>query len=132
MKDNFSKQSDLYSKFRPGYPKKLFDFLLPLVPDKKSAWDCGTGNGQIAVKLSQYFNEVYATDLSAAQIDNAVKKKNIFYFVENAEETSLPDNTFDLITVAQAIHWFDFKIFYRQVDRTLRQGGIIAMIGYDV
>ena len=52
MKDNFSKQADLYSKFRPGYPKKLFDFLLPFVPDKKNAWDCGTGNGQVAAKLS--------------------------------------------------------------------------------
>ena len=132
MKDNFSKQSDLYSRFRPGYPKKLFDFLLPFIPDKKSAWDCGTGNGQVAVKLSRYFNEVYATDLSAAQIDNAVKKKNIFYSVENAEETSLPDNKFDLITVAQAIHWFDFKDFYRQVNRTLKPGGVIAIVGYGV
>src|SRR5664279_3988710 len=120
MKENFSKQSDLYSKFRPGYPNKLFDFLLPLVPDKKAAWDIGTGNGQVAVKLSKHFGEVYATDLSAAQINNAVHKKNIFYSVENAEETSLPDNKFDLITVAQAIHWFDFKNFYHQVDRTLK------------
>jgi ubiquinone/menaquinone biosynthesis C-methylase UbiE len=132
MKDNFSKQSDLYSRFRPGYPKQLFDFLIPLVPDKTSAWDCGTGNGQVAVKLSQYFNEVCATDLSAAQINNAEKKKNIFYSVENAEETLLPDNKFDLITVAQAIHWFDFKNFYRQVNRTLKPGGIIAVVGYGV
>jgi ubiquinone/menaquinone biosynthesis C-methylase UbiE len=132
MKDNFSKQSDLYSRFRPGYPKKLFDFLLPLVPDKKSAWDCGTGNGQVAVKLSNYFNEVYATDLSSAQIDNAVKKKNIYYSVENAEETLLPDNKFDLVTTAQAIHWFDFKKFYSQVNRTLKHGGVLAVIGYDV
>ncbi|MDQ2863317.1 MAG: class I SAM-dependent methyltransferase, partial [Bacteroidota bacterium] len=85
MKDNFSKQSDLYSKFRPGYPKKLFDFLMPLVPDKKEAWDCGTGNGQVAAALSGYFKKVYATDLSAAQIGNAVIKDNIFYSVEKAE-----------------------------------------------
>ena len=84
MKDNFSKQSDLYSRFRPGYPRLLFDFLLPLVPDKKTAWDCGTGNGQVAVKLSLYFDEVYATDLSSAQIENADKKQNIFYY--NAAE----------------------------------------------
>src|SRR5664279_4773068 len=103
MKDNFSKQSDLYSRFRPGYPGKLFDFLLPLVPDKKTAWDCGTGNGQVATKLAQYFNEVYATDLSSAQIKNAEKKGNIFYSVENAEATLFPDDKFDLITVAQAI-----------------------------
>ena len=132
MKDNFSKQSDLYSQFRPGYPKQLFNFLIPLVPDKKSAWDCGTGNGQVAVKLSQYFNKVYATDLSAAQINNAEERKNIFYSVENAEETLLPDNKFDLVTVAQAIHWFDFKNFYHQVNRTLKPGGVIAVVGYGV
>lgn len=132
MKDNFSKQSDLYSRFRPGYPRQLFDFLLPLVPDKKAAWDCGTGNGQVAIKLSMYFNEVYATDLSSAQIENAKKKQNIFYSVENAEKTSFPANKFDLITIAQAIHWFEFESFYKQADRTLKQGGVISAIGYDV
>ena len=132
MKDNFSKQSNLYAQFRPGYPKELFQFLMPLVPVKNAAWDCGTGNGQVAVKLSEYINEVYATDLSASQINNAAKRKNIIYSVENAEETSLPGNKFDLITVAQAIHWFDFKNFYQQVDRTLKQEGIIAIMGYDV
>jgi len=132
MKDNFSKQSDLYSLFRPGYPRELFDFLLPLVPDKKTAWDCGTGNGQVAVKLSMYFNEVYATDLSSSQIGNADIKPNIFYSVGNAEEPLFPDNKFDLITVAQAIHWFDFKKFYREAERTLKPGGVIGIIGYDV
>lgn len=132
MKDNFSKQSDLYAKFRPGYPKKMFDFLLPLVPDKRIAWDCGTGNGQVAISLSRYFKEVYATDISASQINNAVKKANIFYSVEKAEETLFADNTFDLVTVAQAIHWFNFKSFYDEVKRTLKQGGIVAAIGYDV
>ena len=132
MKDNFSKQSDLYSRFRPGYPRQLFDFLLPLVPDKKTAWDCGTGNGQVAVKLSRYFNEVYATDLSSAQIENAERKQNIFYSVENAEEPIFPDDKFDLITIAQAIHWFEFENFYREAKRTLKPGGIIAVFGYDV
>jgi ubiquinone/menaquinone biosynthesis C-methylase UbiE len=132
MKDNFSKQSDLYSRFRPGYPGQLFDFLLPLVPDKRNAWDCGTGNGQVAAKLSNYFTEVYATDLSAAQIENADHKKNIFYSVEKAEKTLFPDNKFDLITIAQAIHWFEFNDFYHEAQRTLKPGGIIAVMGYDI
>ncbi len=132
MKDNFSKQSDLYSRFRPGYPVKLFDFLLPLVPEKNCAWDCGTGNGQVAVKLSKYFKKVSATDLSASQINNAVEKSNISYSVENSEHTIFGDNQFDLVTVAQAIHWFEFEAFYKEVKRTLKPGGIIAVIGYDV
>ena len=130
MKDNFSKQSGLYSKFRPGYPEQLFDFLLPLIKNKNAAWDCGTGNGQVAVKLSEYFNKVYATDISAAQINNAAIKKNILYSVESAEQTSFDDNTFDLVTVAQAIHWFNFERFYKEVKRTLKPSCILAVIGY--
>ncbi|MEO8412184.1 MAG: class I SAM-dependent methyltransferase [Ginsengibacter sp.] len=132
MKDNFSKQSDLYARFRPGYPKQLFDFLLPLVPGKQTAWDCATGNGQVAATLSQYFNEVYATDISSEQIRNAITRENIFYAVGNAEETSFPGDKFDLITVAQAIHWFDFEKFYHEAKRTLQTGAIIAVIGYDI
>lgn len=132
MKDNFSTQSGLYSKFRPGYPQKLFDFLLPLVPEKNVAWDCGTGNGQVALKLSRYFKEVFATDLSAAQISNAALKDNIFYSVQKAEQTSFGENTFDLITVAQAIHWFNFEEFYNEARRALRPGGVIAVIGYGI
>jgi ubiquinone/menaquinone biosynthesis C-methylase UbiE len=132
MKDNFSKQSNQYAQFRPGYPQQLYDFVLPLVPEKKAAWDCGTGNGQVALKLSRYFDKVYATDLSAVQISNAIKRKNIFYAVEMAEKTLFDQNTFDLITVAQAIHWFNFEKFYAEANRTLKPGGIIAIIGYGI
>ena len=132
MKDNFSKHSDLYSKFRPGYPGELINFLLALVPSKKAAWDCGTGNGQFAIKLTSWFDSVYATDISEAQISNAIIKKNIFYSFEKAEQTSFADNKFDLITIAQAIHWFDFDSFYKEARRTLCPSGIIAAIGYNV
>ena len=111
MKDNFSVQSDQYIKFRPTYPNELYSFLLALVESKHTAWDCGTGNGQIARELSKYFNKVYATDISGKQIKNDICRDNIFYKVECAEKTSFPENTFDLITVAQAIHWFNFKNF---------------------
>jgi ubiquinone/menaquinone biosynthesis C-methylase UbiE len=130
MKDNFSKVSNLYSQFRPSYPKQLFDFLIPQVSSHITAWDAGTGNGQLAVELSEYFEKVFATDLSEKQINNAVKKNNIIYKVERAEQTSFADSEFDLVTVAQAIHWFDFSKFYGEVNRTLKPGGIIAVIGY--
>lgn len=94
------------------------------------AWDCGTGTGQIAVELSKVFNNVYATDISQTQLDNAIKKDNIFYSIQQAEETSFHDKYFDLITVAQAIHWFDFYRFYSEVKRTLKNDGLIAVIGY--
>ncbi len=130
MKDNFSKQSDLYAKYRPGYPAELFNFLYSMVTEKKAAWDCGTGNGQVASKLSAYFEEVYATDISENQIANAVVKENIHYSKVSAEETLFPENMFDLVTVGQAIHWFNFEKFYKEVKRCLKPGGYIAVFGY--
>lgn len=132
MKDNFSQQSKLYAQFRPTYPPELFQFLYFLVVEKIRAWDCGTGNGQMAGELASNFESVYATDISEKQIRNAIKKSNIEYRVERAEDTSFPSEYFDLITVAQAIHWFDFDRFYKEVDRVLKSDGIIAVIGYSL
>ncbi len=132
MKDNFSHQSKEYAKYRPTYPDELINFLVSFTSDKQCAWDCGTGNGQIAVKLSNYFKQVFATDISEKQISNAPKISNIKYKVEPAESTKFKDNMFDLITVAQAIHWFDFDKYYQEVKRTLKQDGIIAVVGYSL
>jgi ubiquinone/menaquinone biosynthesis C-methylase UbiE len=130
MKDNFSDKSDKYAKYRPTYPQEMLDFIFSLLDKKENAWDCGTGTGQIAIELSKEFNNVYATDISKTQLDNAIKKDNIFYSVQSAEKTNFNNKTFDLITVAQAIHWFDFDKFYFEVKRTLKDNGLIAVIGY--
>jgi SAM-dependent methyltransferase len=130
MKDNFSKQSKEYALFRPQYPGALFDYLISLAKDRKLAWDCGTGNGQVAVALANYFEKVMATDISENQIKNAFQKANITYSIQRAEHTSFHSDSFDLITVAQAIHWFDFSAFYKEVNRTLKSNGIIAVTGY--
>lgn len=130
MKDLFSSGAEAYAQFRPVYPQSLYDWLLPQVKNKKKAWDCGTGNGQVAAVLAEHFAEVYATDISKKQLENAVQKPHIFYSVNAAENSGFPDNEFDLVTVAQAIHWFDFETFYSEVKRTLKPGGVLAVIGY--
>jgi SAM-dependent methyltransferase len=130
MKDNFSNQSKDYAKFRPHYPPELFDFLISLTREQAIAWDCGTGNGQVAVELAKHFEHVFATDISENQINEAIKKPNITYEIATAEHTAFPDNYFDLITVAQAIHWFDFDRFYQEVTRLLKPDGIFAVMGY--
>lgn len=132
MKDNFSAQSQDYARFRPGYSDDLFQFLLSVVPDRKCAWDCATGNGQAAGILSSFFEQVYATDISQQQIENAVRKENIKYSIQPAERTSFADDQFDLVTVAQAIHWFDFADFFKEVKRVVKKDGIIAVIGYNL
>lgn len=130
MKDNFSAQSGKYAKYRPAYPDALFDFLMNLVSGRQQAWDCGTGNGQVALKLAEYFEQVSATDISQQQLQNAFRNEKITYSVQPAEKTSFPDNSFDLATVAQAIHWFDFGKFYAEVRRIVKNKGILAVIGY--
>lgn len=130
MKDNFSSQSDLYAKYRPSYPQAFFDYLNSIVPNKQNAWDCGTGNGQVAFELAKTFECVFATDISQSQIDNAMQANNIFYSVQPAEKTNFPNQQFDLMVVAQAIHWFDFEKFYAEVKRTAKSDSVICAVGY--
>ena len=130
--DNFSKGAADYATFRPGSPDAIFDFLYSHVNSFDAAWDCGTGNGQVALKLAERFKTVYATDISNEQLQHAPKKENIIYRTERAEQTSFPDQSIDLITIAQAIHWFDFEIFYKEVRRVARPGALIAAWTYTV
>lgn len=132
MKDNFSTISDRYAKFRPNYPQAIFDFLYPLLNSKERAWDCGTGNGQVAAELAKDFMHVDATDISQPQLNHAQQADNIFYSLQPAEQTSFQDSTFDLITVAQAVHWFDFDQFNNEVRRVSKPNAIIALLGYEL
>lgn len=130
MKDNFSDQSAQYAIYRPNYPAQMFDYLFSLVQNKDCAWDCGTGNGQVASVLAQHFVKVQATDISENQLKNALKLPNIVYRQAAAEEPIFEDSQFDLITVGQAIHWFNFDVFFAQVRRTLKADGVFAVFGY--
>jgi len=125
-KDLFSKQSDLYARYRPTYPKELYEYILSFVKEKNTAWDCATGNGQAAIVLADHFKKVIATDISAAQIEKATLKKNIEYRVYPAESTPFEENIFDLVTVAQAYHWINWKEFKKEVMRVCKPGAIIA------
>ncbi|MHA3788744.1 class I SAM-dependent methyltransferase [Flavobacterium hauense] len=130
MKDNFSIQAKGYSKYRPYYPSEMIAYIASFAENKQSALDVATGNGQVAVELAKHFKQVYATDISEKQLANALQKDNIIYKVERAEQTSFADSQFDLITVAQAIHWFDFEAFYKEVHRILKPDGVFAVLGY--
>jgi ubiquinone/menaquinone biosynthesis C-methylase UbiE len=129
-KDFFSHQSEYYAKYRPTYPIELYEYVASLVNEKKLVWDVATGNGQAAFRLSDYFEHVYATDLSEQQLKNAKLNHTIEYKLEHAEECSLEDNSVDLITVATAIHWFDLEAFYKQVRRVLKPGGVLFAWSY--
>lgn len=130
MKDNFSKQAVSYAQYRPGYPKDLFEFILSQFTAREAAWDCATGNGQTAKELSPFFIKVFATDISAKQLENAVQAPNIFYSLQPAEQTQFEENSFDLVTVSQALHWFNFDEFYSEVKRVTKPGGWLAVWMY--
>lgn len=130
MKDNFSLQSADYAKFRPDYPDAMIDHLVSFVSNKQTALDLATGNGQVAAQLSSHFKTVFATDISDKQLYYAIPKENIIYSKESAEKTNFNDAQFDLITVAQAVHWFQFDAFYQEIYRILKPDGVFAVLGY--
>jgi SAM-dependent methyltransferase len=128
--DHFSKLAASYAAFRPAQPAAVIAYAASLPSRRDVAWDCGTGNGQAARGLAEYFGNVVATDASAAQIAHAVPHSKVRYLVAPAEESGLPDHSVDLVTVAQALHWFDLERFYREVARVVAPGGAIAVWGY--
>ena len=126
----FSVGSAQYARSRPSYPEELFSYLSKLSPGRAAAWDCATGSGQAAVACANWFSQVAATDISPEQIQHGFSHPKIHYSVCSAEGAPFKDQTFDLITVAQALHWFDQKKFFEEAGRVLKPGGILAVFGY--
>ena len=126
-KDLFSGQAEDYALYRPAYPEELFTYILSFVTEKDVAWDCATGNGQSALPLSQYFEKVFASDISRKQLEQAPKKENIEYVVCSAEEAPFPDNSFDLITVSQAYHWLEWEKFHAEARRVGKANCVIVI-----
>lgn len=129
-KDFFSGHAKLYAAFRPTYPHELYQFIFKHINQFDSAWDCATGNGQVAQHLAQRFTKVFATDISSQQLDNAIKADNIMYSAQPAENTNFQNQSFDLITVGQALHWFDLEKFYNEVKRVAKANACLAIWGY--
>jgi SAM-dependent methyltransferase len=130
FKDNFSKQADIYAKYRPHYPSGLYSYLASLTSGHERVWDCGTGNGQAAIGLAEHYSEVIATDPSDEQIKNAMPHPRVNYKREKAEDPSIDAASVDLVTVANALHWFDFDAFYEAARRVLKKNGVIAAWAY--
>lgn len=128
--DHFSAVAAEYARYRPQYPAELSRYVSDLAPARGLAWDCATGNGQAAVGLAKHFDRVVATDASADQIANAIAHPEVVYRVTRAEDSGLDAGTADLVTVAQALHWFDLDAFYAEVRRVIRPGGVLAVWCY--
>lgn len=132
FKDHFSSRAADYAAYRPGYPAALAEWLAQQAPARERALDCGCGAGQLSALLAEHFAEVVATDASPQQIANAVAHPRVQYRAAPAEASGLPDQSTDLLTVAQAAHWFDLERFYAEARRVLRPDGVLALITYGV
>lgn len=128
----FNQQSEQYSLYRPDYPEELFDYLSRQVRSNAVVWDCGTGTGQAAKSLATRFKRVIATDINAAQLAAAPQLSNIEYHCCPADHTSIHANSINLVTIAQALHWFSFESFYEEVRRVGASDGLIAAWCYSL
>ena len=130
FKDHFSTLAEAYSRYRPTYPEDLYAWLAEISPNRSRVWDCATGGGQAARVLADHFDLVTASDASSDQIANCTPHPKVAFRVAPAENSGLPDSSVDLITVAQAVHWFDFNRFYAEARRVARPGAPIVVWSY--
>lgn len=130
FKDHFSARAANYATYRPLYPDAFFAQVARLVPAHNLALDCGTGNGQAALGLARHFTRVIATDPSPQQLANATPNDRVEYRIARAEECGLDDSSVDLVTAAQALHWFDASAFFADARRVLRPHGAVVVWGY--
>lgn len=128
--DHFSATASEYARFRPRYPAALFEWLAGIVRQRRVVWDCATGNGQAAEALAGHFDTVVATDGSAAQLSAATPHPRVGYACALAERSCVRSASVDLVTVAQALHWFDLDAFYAEVQRVAVADGVIAVWSY--
>jgi SAM-dependent methyltransferase len=132
FQDHFASAADSYQANRPRYPPPLFDFLAEASPRRETAWDCATGSGQAAEELEHRFAHVVATDASLGQLARAPRPSTIRFAAAAAEAAPLRAACTDLVTVAQALHWFRLETFYAEVRRVLRPRGLFAVWTYDL
>jgi cyclopropane fatty-acyl-phospholipid synthase-like methyltransferase len=126
----FSKQSELYASYRPDYPDEMYALIFDNLQSFSCAWDCATGTGQVAKVLAKRFDRVIGSDISKAQMSHAPELKNVTYHQAVAEDSGFATRKFDLVTVGQALHWFDFQQFYNEVRRVTANQALFAAFGY--
>ena len=133
----FAGQGADYDRLRPGYPDAVLDAMLaPLAGSAPTlrAIDLGAGTGKLSGALAERGLEVTAVDTSEAMLEVArarggtITAGSLATRLARAEETGLPAASAELVTVAQAWHWFDAEEASAEVARLLAPGGVLALV----
>lgn len=128
----FSGLQDIYNAARPTYPVQSIAKLASLITaDNAEILDIGCGTGILTRQLKTALPKAHiqGCDINADMISKAKQSStNIDYFENIAEDLPFENGTISLITVGQAVHWFDRPKFYTEVKRVLKQDGILALI----
>lgn len=130
----FSNRVDDYIKYRPGYPPAIIDFLSAecgLTAEAVVA-DVGSGTGILSELFLKHGNRVFGVEPNREMREageRLLAGYPGFTSVEaSAEATSLPDQSIDYITAAQAFHWFDRAGARAEFTRILKPGGWVLLL----
>jgi trans-aconitate methyltransferase len=117
-----------YAKHRPSYPESFFRQFADSCPGHELVWDCGCGNGQAALALTSYFNQVVTTDASQEQLNQAVIYPQVSYRQAMANASGLADVSVDGVVVAAAAHCLAGGQFNGEVQWVARPGAVMARL----
>jgi len=130
----FSNRVENYIRYRPSYPPGVIHLLereAMLSPDSEIA-DIGSGTGifsELLLKAGYRVNGIEPNQAMREAAERLLAGYPRFHSVSgSAQETTLPDESMDLIVSAQAYHWFDTPEARAEFRRVLRPGGKIALI----
>jgi SAM-dependent methyltransferase len=133
-KTRFSNRVANYAKYRPGYPPEVLEYLSRVVGlgRESAVADIGSGTGILTSLLLDVARLVYAvepnTEMRLAAEGLLKKRKNFVSVDGSAEDTRLTVNSVDLVTVAQAFHWFDRQKTKTEFGRILKHRGRVALM----
>ncbi|XP_066542718.1 putative methyltransferase DDB_G0268948 [Hoplias malabaricus] len=129
-----------YWRYRVSPPPELINKVLTFLKAHgdsvcELAVDVGCGSGQGTVLLAQHFSRVVGTDISPAQLEQALQHStapNISYRECPAEDLPFENGSVDLVTAMSSFHWFDHPQFLQEADRVLKPGGCLAILNYSL
>jgi ubiquinone/menaquinone biosynthesis C-methylase UbiE len=130
----FTGRAELYSKYRPTYPDGVLDILRKEAnfDSAKIVADIGSGTGILTRLFLENGNQVLAVEPNDEMRSFAESflrgYKNFRSLRGTAEETTLADQSIDLVAVGQALHWFDHKKSRTEFLRISRRGGLLCIL----